>query len=158
LTLQSVRIAAGRMDSEIKTVVTFDSTAFNMTEPRDYFINSGCFGDDVAIWLIGELRKQGLTTDEKPGQEDFGWYLNFEAAGMGHTFLVGHRPTGETEAGTWIGWLERKRGFLGSLAGGRDRGIQPAAVEAIDRILSNSSLIRDVRWQSRQDFDQGRRT
>jgi hypothetical protein len=46
------------MDSEIKTAVTFESTAFNMAEPRDYFINPCCFGDDVAIWLIGELRKQ----------------------------------------------------------------------------------------------------
>jgi hypothetical protein len=107
------------------------------------------------MWLIGELRKRGLTTDEKPGQEDFGSYLNFDVAGTGHTLVIGHRPTGETEAGTWIGWLERRRGFLGSLVGGRDREILPAAAEAIDRILSSSSLIRDVRWQSRQDFDKG---
>lgn len=148
------------MDSEIKTAVTFESTAFNMSEPKEYFINPCCFGDDVATWLIGELRKQGLNTDEKPGQEDFGWYLNFEVAGAGHTLVIGHRPTGETEAGTWIGWLECRRGFVGSLAGGRDRGIQPAAVEAIDRILSNSSLIRDVRWQFRHDLDknQGNRS
>jgi hypothetical protein len=141
------------MDSEIKTVVTFESTAFNMAEPKDYFINPACFGDDVAMWLIDELRKQGLTTDEKPGQEDCGWYLNFDVAGTAHTLVIGHRPAGETEAGTWIGWLERRRGFLGSLVGGRDRGIQPAAVEAIDRLLSNSSLVRDVRWQFRQDLD-----
>ena len=52
------------MDSEIKTAVTFESTTFNMSEPKEYFINPCCFGDDVATWLIGELRKQGLTTDE----------------------------------------------------------------------------------------------
>lgn len=143
------------MDSEIKTVFTFESTAFNMAEPKEYFINPSCFGDDVAMWLIGELQKQGLITDEKPGQEDFGWYLNFEVTGTAHTLVIGHRPTGETEAGTWIGWLERRRGFLGSLVGGRDRGIQPAAVEAIERILSNPSLIRDVRWQFRRDLDKG---
>jgi hypothetical protein len=143
------------MDSEIKTVVTFESTAFNMTEPKDYFINPCCCGDDVAMWLIGELRKLGLPTDEKPGQEDFGWYLNFEVTGAAHTLVIGHRPAGVAEAGTWIGWPERRRGFLGSLVGGRNRGIQPAALEAIDRILSGSSLIRDVRWQSRQDLDKG---
>jgi hypothetical protein len=64
------------MESEIRTVVTFESTAFNMTEPKDHFINPRCFVDDVAAWLIRELRKQGIGTDEKPGQEDFGWYLN----------------------------------------------------------------------------------
>ena len=143
------------MESEIRTVVTFESTAFNMAEPKAYFINPCCFGDDVAMWLIGELRKQSVTTDEKPGQEDFGWYLNFEANGKAHTLVIGHRPTGETEAGMWIGWIERRRGFLPSLVGARDRGIQPAAVEAIDKVLSNSSLIRNVRWQSRQEFDKG---
>jgi hypothetical protein len=33
-----------------------------------------------------------MGTDEKPGQEDFGWYLNFEAAGIGHTFVIGTSP------------------------------------------------------------------
>jgi hypothetical protein len=143
------------MDSEIRTIVTFESTAFNIVEPRDYFINPRCFGDDVAKWLIGELRKQGEETDEKPGQEDFGWYLNFEVTGTGHCFVIGYRPTRETEAGTWIGGLERRRGLIGSVLGGRKRGIQPSAAEAIHRILSSSPLIRDVRWHFQRDFDDG---
>jgi hypothetical protein len=126
-----------------------------MTEPKDYFINPSCLGDDVANWLLGELRKQGLKAAEKPGQEDFGWYLNFEVRSIGHTFVIGHRPTGKTEAGTWIGWLERSRGFIGSLFGGRKRGIEPSAIEAIQRILSSSALIREVRWHRQRDFDRG---
>ena len=74
------------MNSEIRTVVTFSSTAFDMAEPKDYFMNPCCFGDAVAKWLIAELRKQVAKTDEQPGQEDFGWYLNFEITGKGHTF------------------------------------------------------------------------
>jgi hypothetical protein len=143
------------MESEIRTVVTFESTAFNMTEPKDYFINPCCFGDDVAEWVIRELRKQGMGTDEKPGQEDFGWYLNFEAAGIGHTFVIGHRPHGESEAGTWIGWLERKRGLIGSILGGRRRGIQASAAQAIHQILTASPVVRDVRWHFQRDFDSG---
>jgi hypothetical protein len=142
------------MDSEIRTVVTFESKAFNMAEPKDYFINPCCFGDDLAKWLISELRKQGVDTD-KPGQEDFGWYLNFEVTGTGYCFVIGHRPAGEGEAGTWIGLLERNRGFIGSLLGGRKRGIQPSAAETIHRILSGPPLIRDVRWHFRFDFDKG---
>jgi hypothetical protein len=143
------------MNSKLRTVVTFNSTAFNMAEPRDYFINPGCFGDDLAKWLIDELRKQGMKADEQPGQEDFGWYLNFEIAGKGHTFVIGHRPMGESEAGIWIGWLERNAGFIGSLFGGRKRGIQPSAIEAIHKILSNSALVRDVRWYLQRDFEEG---
>jgi hypothetical protein len=102
-------------------VVTFESAAFNMAEPKEYFINPCCFGDDVAKRLISELRKQGVETDEKPGQEDFGWYLNFRM-NTGHTFVIGHRPNGESEAGTWIGWLERRRSLIGSVVGGCKRG------------------------------------
>ena len=143
------------MTSEMRTVVTFESTAFNMVEPKDYFINTCCFGDDVARWLIGELRKQGIVTDEKPGQEDFGWYLNFEMGGIGHTFVIGHRPKGKTEAGTWIGSLERKRGLIGSILGGRKRGIQASAAQAIHQILIGSPVVRDVRWYFQNDFDIG---
>jgi hypothetical protein len=141
------------MNSEIRTVVTFESTAFNMTKPKDYFINPCCFGDDLAEWLIGELRKQGMRTDEKPGQEDFGWYLNFDTAGVGHTFVIGHRPNGETEAGTWIGCLERRRGLIGSILGGRRRGIQASAAQAIHQILTLSSVVREVRWHFHADFN-----
>lgn len=145
----------GTMDSEIRTVVTFESTAFNMAEPKDYFTNPCCYGDDVAKWLIDELRKQGLVAEEKPGQEDFGWYLNFQVTGAVHTFVIGHRPSSETEIGTWIGWLERSRGLISSLFGGRKRGIQTSAAEAVHRILSSSPLIRDVRWHFQRDFDKG---
>ena len=143
------------MDSKIRTVVTFSSTSFNMVQPKDYFINPSCFGDDVAKWLINELRTQGVKTDDKPGQEDFGWYLNFELSGTGHTLVITHRPAGESDSGTWIGWLERDTGFIGSLFGGRKRGIQPSAIQAIHGILSNSALIRDVRWHLQGDFDKG---
>ena len=143
------------MESEIRTVVTFESTAFNMTKPKDYFINPCCFGHDVAEWIIGELRKQGIRTDEKPGQEDFGWYLNFEASGIRHTFVIGHIPSGETEAGTWFGCLERKRGLIGLMLGGRRRGIQPSAAQAIHRILTRSPVVRDVRWHFQLNFDGG---
>src|SRR5260370_41390987 len=143
------------MTSEIRTIVTFESTAFNMAETKEYFINPCCFGDDVARWVIGELCKQSVKTDEKLGQEDFGWYLNFEVAGSGHCFVIGHRPTGESEAGTWIGWLERSHGFIGSVLGGRKRGIQPLAAEVIHKVLSSSPLIRDVRWHFQREFNSG---
>ena len=143
------------MKSGIRTVVTFESTAFNMTKSKDYFVNPCCFGDDVAEWLIAELRKQGIRAEEKPGQEDFGWYLNFEAAGIAHTFVIGHRPRGEKEAGMWIGWLERKRGLFGSILGRRRRGIQASAAQAIHQALTASSAIREVRWHFQADFSSG---
>jgi hypothetical protein len=34
------------MNTQIRTVVTFNSSAFNTTQPKSYFINDCCFGDD----------------------------------------------------------------------------------------------------------------
>jgi hypothetical protein len=43
----------------MKTVATFQSSAFNTTVTKDYFINPECFGDDLARWLITRLRATG---------------------------------------------------------------------------------------------------
>lgn len=97
------------MSQKTTRIVTFASTAFNTTKSKRYFIHSGCFGDDLCKWLIGALREPGLSTDDEPGQEDFGWYLNFRIDSKEYTFVVSYRPYDET----WIGWVEWRRGLLG---------------------------------------------
>ena len=143
------------MDTTIKTLVTFRSSVFNMSEPKEYFINPCCFGDDVARWLAGQLRGKGHQADEVPGQEDFGWYLRFSVFGIAHCFVIGYRPGDDNEEGAWIGFLERRRGMIAFLLGVHKRGIQPAAVRAIHEILTGSPQIWDVRWHFRHDFDRG---
>jgi hypothetical protein len=143
------------METTLKTVVTFKSSAFNMSEPREYFINPCCFGDDLATWLAEQLRRKGHQASEKPGQEDFGWYFTFLISGIEYFFVIGHQP-GDGAEGAWIGWLERKRGFVAFVLGGHKRGIHPDAAWAIHEILSSSSQIQNVRWHLRRDFDSGR--
>ncbi|HET6841139.1 MAG TPA: hypothetical protein VFK06_05550 [Candidatus Angelobacter sp.] len=139
----------------VKTVVTFKSSAFNMSEPKEYFINPCCFGDDLARWLAGQLRGKGHPADEAPGQEDFGWYFDFSVSGVKHCFVISHLPEGDTEEGAWIGFLERRRGLIAFLLGAHKRGIQPAAVRAIHEVLAGSPQIWDIRWHFRHDFDRG---
>ena len=137
------------MTAELRTVVTFKTTRFNSTEEKPYFINPGCFGDDVLRWMKDELKDRGAKTADEPGQEDFGWYLNFEVAGLEHTFVVGFRP-GDA---IWIGWVERSRGFIGSILGRRKRGIDVAALEVLHNVLASSPEIKDVRWHSELAFE-----
>jgi len=140
------------MPATFRTVATFKSSAFNTSEHREYFINPGCFGDDVARWFAQQLRSKGHQAADEPGQEDFGWYLIFKVANVSHCLVVGYRP----DDAAWIGWLERDRGLVGSLLRRRSRDIQPAAVVAIHEILSGSPQIRDVKWHFAHDFDHGR--
>jgi len=148
--------ACATIDREIRTVATFRSSAFNTTEAKSYFINDCRFGDDVAKWLIAELRRQALKASERPGQEDFGWYINFQSDSADSTLIILFRPDDELAGKTWIGEIERNCGFLASLFGGRERRIDPSAVAAIHKILSSSPRIEELRWHFRRDFNQGR--
>jgi hypothetical protein len=130
----------------MKTEVEFRTGAFNCTEPKAYFLNDCCFGDDVCRWLIAQLRTRGVTTADEPGQEDFGWYFTFEIAGQAHCFIIGFQPNDPATGDRWLGWLERSAGFLSSLFGGRKRGISAEAVAIIDAILRSRSDIDQIAW------------
>ena len=140
----------------MRTLVTFQSKSFNTTDEKEYFINPCCFGDDVCKWLIERLRANGIKTDDEPGQEDFGWYFNFTVPEGEHCCVVGYRP-GDTddEAGDWIAWIEKSQGFLGSIFGGRNRGIAPSAPNAIHGVLTSAPEISSVKWHERKEFDKG---
>jgi hypothetical protein len=137
----------------MRTIVTFRSTTFNTSERRPYFINDGCFGDDVARWLITELQSHGVATDSEPDQEDFGWYFSFRPGDTEHQFIIGYRPGSGEEPGTWIGWVERRAGLIGSLLGARRRGIEPTALRAIHDVLASNRRVSSVRWHRKTDFD-----
>jgi len=137
------------MQELFRSTFTFHSTSFNTTESKAYFINAGCFGDDVALWIGERLKERGAKT-QPPGQEDFGWYLRFDFGGAPHDVVIGFRPDD-----CWIGWIERACGFWGSLVGGRHRKLSPKAAVEIHNILSTFPQITDLRWHYKSDFDRG---
>ena len=134
------------MPNDLRTEVHFRSSAFNTSEPKDYFINECCYGDDLCKWLMQELCSRGFRTDSEPGQEDFGWYFCFYVGDVKHCFVVGFQPADTDAERLWIGWLEHQAGFLGSLLGGRKRGILPEAADVLHSILSSSDKIRGIAW------------
>ena len=133
---------------EIRTLVTFRNSKFNTTETKPHYINPDNFGDDVAEWMVRRLKENGITAEEKLGQEDFGWYLGFRSGPHRYNFILGYNADGY-----WMGWLERQRGFIASLVGARKRGIQPDSASVIHSVLNSTEDISDVRWYFRKDFD-----
>ena len=130
----------------VKTEFSFCSTAFNCTVSKDYFINDGCFGDDLAEWMMGELRNRGYETGENPGQEDFGWYFTFEVEGVEHCVVLSFQPNNPARGDRWLGWVERNAGFFGSILGGRSRGVLSESTTLVDSILRSSPEIYDLTW------------
>jgi hypothetical protein len=137
-----------------RRTVTFQNEDFNTGTPRPYFINPGCYGDDVLEALAGALEAGGVKVFGKPGQEDFGWFLNFEHRGVRYCFILGYRP--ERPRGLWIGNLERSRNLIGSILGLRQVGIGRDAVSLVHRILSNMPGTTNVLWHEDGDFRRGR--
>jgi hypothetical protein len=134
----------------MRTIATFDSKSFNTHEPKPYFINPCCFGDDAARWLIARLRDRGVEVESEPGQEDFGWYVRFRFGSARYFLIVGFRPDDESEGRTWIVWIERNRGLLASPFS--SRGIDSAVPEMVHAILTGAGEVKDVKWYSREEF------
>lgn len=152
---RSIQTSNYSVKSNTRTLVTFQTEKFNTTTDRDYFINPGCFGDDLCKWLIEQLTADGIKCDAQPGQEDFGWYFNFSVDDEEYCWVCAFRPADETEPGIWIGWIEKATGFLAGIFGGREKNIQRSASLEIHKVLVNSSEISNIRWHIRADFERG---
>lgn len=146
-----MRTATNHMNFEKNVVVTFLSDKFNQTEPRDYFINPNCFGDDLAKYLMAMLREKGVGVEEDgPDQEDFGWYLNFIHEGQSYSCVVIHQE----ELGCWICILEYNSGLLGSFFGKRKKPVPRSTAQMFDQILQgHPDVFREVKWTNFTDSD-----
>lgn len=140
----------------IRTIFTFQSSVFNTTDVKDYFINDCCFGDDAARALITALRHRGIETDNEPDQEDFGWYFAFGLGGKNYHIVIAYRPAEDDGSGLWIGWIERNVGLLSSICGGRNKGILPQVPMELHVALTGISGVKNLRWHFKGDFAEGR--
>jgi hypothetical protein len=130
----------------METSFEFKSTYFNNSVPKDDFVNPGCYGDDLAVWLIEKLKDSGVETVSGPEPEDYGWYFKFRISGIEYCVVVGFQPNDVETGDCWLGWIERDVAFLQSLFGGRHRGIAPEAVEAIDSVLRSAPEVNGLKW------------
>lgn len=143
------------MGTPLRTLVTFNSTAFNTKEMKEAFINAFSYVDDFSAWFIRELRRLKYKTDDSPVKEDSGWNFTFASGDTVHDFIIEYRLARHGGEGVWVAWLERKRGFIGNLLGARKWGIKRDVAEAVHEILSGSTRIKGIRWHKRKEFDSG---
>ena len=165
------------MSEALRNLITFQSKEFNSTVPQEHFINDCCYGDDICKWLIEELTKKGVDCDKEPGQEDFGWYFNFSVNKVVYCLVCAFRlgeeqdpdqekdqeqkeeepnASSEAENGDWIIWIERSAGFMASLFGARNKGLDEAVPQLIHSTLAANPAITNIKWHRKKDFDTGR--
>lgn len=136
----------------MRTAFAFRSLVFNISEPRDYFINPACFGDDTAKWLAKRLRDNGVSTEPDPTQEDFGWYFQFTVNNKKYRLIIGFQPNDTSTGDRWIGEIERTTGLLGTLLGRRHGDIDEAAVNVVNEVLNASPEVNELKWYERESI------
>lgn len=138
----------------MQTLFQFRSTHFNITNPREYFLNPSCFGDDLGAWLGEKLRERGHTAS-LPEQEDFGWYIEVSMFGKSYRVVVGFQPNDIPRGDCWFGQIEHRVGFLGFLLGRQDQAIGSNVVEVFDSILRSAPEVEGLEWKDGMDISIG---
>ena len=131
------------MDLKKNTHVTLRTVKFNVSEPKEYFINPNCFGDDFANWLMVKLTDQNIVVEKDgPDQEDFGWYVNFTVDDDEITCVIVYSESDEK----WFLILEYNVGIIGTILGRRNKHVANNVVNVLDEILKAEPEFYSVEW------------
>lgn len=135
----------------MRTQVTFRTFKFSMTDPipsAKPFDQD--LGGDCTLWLIEQLPKHGVATDEEPCQEDWGWELFATRDGV--RFWIGVSPLfSQDDPPDWIAHLHHWDFNLLKRFTKRGRAAKEFVAAALDTVLRESSDISEVRWHHERD-------
>jgi hypothetical protein len=152
----------------MKDHVTFISSAFNLTEVKENFINDCCFGEDLANWLITTLKEQqpDAEVEPEPLQEDWGWWVFVSFNGQHANIGLGPYTIDTVDAcNGWMCFVEAKKpGFslkhLFSPKAKQEAQEKAAAAKnlaclALHKALSTSDKFTEIRWHEEERFLKG---
>lgn len=110
--------------------IVFRTNRFNLSKGGEHFINSCCFGEDLAAWLRTKLIERGVEAN-LPYQEDWGWELPAMLGSNSYYLCMsGNSDKSSTnlDEGEWRIMVEKRRSF-----GQRLRG--PSKITANDEMM-----------------------
>ncbi len=117
--------------------ILFATSRFNVSNPKSYFINECCFGDDLASWLRLKLIEDGIQVEE-PYQEDWGWEMRAKyPKGSYYLGVTGFRAESapEPNAGEWRIMVSKRRSVWQMLSGRNQMGFDEGILGVIERVL-----------------------
>lgn len=125
------------MPETARSDLLFATDRFNLSQPRDYFINECCYGDDAAAWFVAQLRARGLTVSE-PDQEDWGWYFDAKLEGAAYFVGVGGNCDNESSDPNWGEWrlmVQKHRTLWEKLTGANKLDNQDKFIALLQEVI-----------------------
>ena len=123
-------------------LVSFRTAKFDVRAEDPNPINP-IFGQSVLRWLRAELARAHYTVTE-PSTEDWGWYVDVEAAGA--NYLVG--ASGDAENSTseieWIVQVHKHRSLKEKILGQNKMAVDDPLVALIESIVRADPQISEV--------------
>jgi len=126
--------------------ILFTTDRFNLSQPKEHFINECCYGDDMAAWLRGKLSGLGIHATE-PRQEDWGWYM--EVGHGQYTYFVGIGGNAENESsgnlGEWRLMVEKHRSLKEKLTGKNQLAENEEIISILKRLVEDAPDMKFIR-------------
>ncbi len=134
------------------THVTFRSDRFPAYDGEEKQINPGLWGKRLAEFLRDNLRKERFETQE-PIAEDWGWIVPVANDEFSLCICCGHyqeHPDG------FLCFIEPHTPFVRKLLRKIDTQARVASLQrAMDKVLSEADGIREKRWLTPDEFNNG---
>lgn len=134
--------------------VSFRSARFNNKVVQPHFTNATCFGEDLAAWLLAQLRANTWTFSDTI-QEDYGW--GFWVNGDFWVAVGIMDDSMGAETAEWLVSIEYDAGLnlKKRLFAKPDRAVQMQICQAVHKALTSASDISELRWCSDGERDCG---
>ena len=127
----------------MKTQVSFRSNKFPPYEGEEEQINPGLWGKRLAEYLVDQLNKMGIETEEII-PEDWGWYIPIRNDGFRLAICCGHQFGDDDE---FLCFTDPAKPVVQKFFRKIDVTEQLGRiVSAMEKILTSDSDIRNVEW------------
>ena len=139
-----------RRNSQVRVLpmtIRFQTPPLTEIGARGYAIEPGCFGPELAHWLMDKLERQGLDVDPELTETAHTWEFSFVCDGARYRVEIEYRPDRVDCAGAWIATLERVRRPFRFGLGWSSRDSDLGAVDVLHAVLVTSPVIADVEWK-----------
>jgi hypothetical protein len=134
------------VSAALRSDLLFTTDRFNLSQPRDYFVNECCYGDDAARWLVEQLQARGLTVTE-PDQEDWGWYFDAQFNGASYFIGVGRNSDHDRsrpDFGEWRLMVQKHRTLWEQLTGANKLEEHDAFFVLLEDILATERSLKFI--------------